>query len=100
MVKILQCLFFCINFFLGTSGARAVAADDLVEQCPSAVSESVCRPNRTIMQRHIEIGAVTSGRGNGKMLGKRIMLRLNGTGITDRCTTQFYCFPSHSVMKI
>ena len=63
------CLFSA--FFLGTSGAQAVAADDLVEHCPSAFSESVCRPNPTI-QQHLEISA---GRGNGKMLGKRIMLR-------------------------
>ena len=87
-------------FFLGTSGAQAIAEDDLVEQCPSAVSESVCKPDPTTMHQHIEIGAVTSGRGNGKMLGKRVMLRLQGTSITDRCTTQFYCFPSHSFMKI
>ena len=80
--------FFFINFF------------HLVEHCPSAGSGPVCQPNPTTMQQHLEISAVTSGRGNGKMLGKRIMLRLNGTGITDRCTTQFYCFPSHSVMKI
>ena len=79
--------------FLGTSGGQAIAAHDLVEQCPGAVSESVCQPNPTTKQQHIEIGAVTSGRGNGKMLGKIVMLRLHGTSITDRCTTQFnYCF--------
>ena len=78
------CLFSA--FFVGTSGAGAVAADDLVEQCPGAVSESLCRPNPTTMQQHIEKGAVTSGRGNGKMLDKRIMLRLHGTSITDRYT--------------
>ena len=33
--------------------------------------------------------------------GKELcMLRLHGTSITDRCTLQFYCFPSHSFMKI
>ena len=54
-------------FFLGTSGAQAVAADDLVEQCPSAVSESVCEPDTT-MQQHIEKSAVTlTGRGNDEM---------------------------------
>ena len=100
MVKILQCLFSVFFSTLGTSGAQVVAADDLVEQCHSAVSESVCRPNPTTMQQHFEISAVSSGRGNGKMLGKRIMLRLHGTSITDRCTTQFYCIPSHSFMKI
>ena len=41
-------------FFLGTSCAQAVAADDLVEQCPSAVSESVCQPHPR-KQQHIEI---------------------------------------------
>ena len=86
-------------FFLGTSCAQAVAADDLVEQCPSAVSESVCQPHPR-KQQHIEIGTVTSGRGNGKIFGKRVMLRLHGTSITYRCATQFYCFPSHSFMKI
>ena len=86
--------------FLGTSGAQAIAGDGLVEQCPSAVSESVCQPDTT-MQQHTEKGAVTlTDRGNGKMLGKRIMLWLHGTSITDRCTTQFYCFTSHSFMKI
>ncbi|XP_067020800.1 uncharacterized protein [Acropora muricata] len=49
----------------GNSSAQAIAADDLVEQCPSAVSESVCQPNPTTVQNHIEISAVTSGRGNG-----------------------------------
>ncbi|XP_067020829.1 uncharacterized protein [Acropora muricata] len=48
----------------GTSGAQAKAADDLFEQCPSAVSEAVCQPNPTTMQQHLEISAVTSGRGN------------------------------------
>ena len=76
-----SCLFSA--FFLGTSGARAVAADDLVEQCPSAVSESFCRRNPTTMQQHLEISAVTSSRGSGKMLGKRIILRYKyGTSIT------------------
>ena len=96
--------------FLGTSGAQAIATGDLFEQSPSAVSESVVQPDLTTMQQHIEKkkikkrrrkkqhiekGAVTSGRGNGKMLGKRPMLKLHGTSITDRCTTQFYCFPSY-----
>ena len=42
----------CISaFFLGTSDAQAVAADDLVEQCPGAVSESVCQPDPTTMRQ-------------------------------------------------
>ncbi|XP_015765571.1 PREDICTED: uncharacterized protein LOC107344438 [Acropora digitifera] len=32
----------------GTSGAQAIAADDLVEQCHSAGSESVCEPDTTM----------------------------------------------------
>ena len=78
--------------FLGTFGAQAnIAADDLFEQCLSAVPESVCQPDATTKQQHIEIGAVTSGRGNGKLLlGKRAMLRWHGTSLTDRCTTQLH----------
>ena len=53
----------------------------MVEQCPGEVSESVSQPDPTTVQQHIEIGAVASGRGNGKMLGKRVMLRLHGTSI-------------------
>ena len=68
--------YFCIF----NSSAQAIAADDLVEQCPSAVSESVCQSNPTTVQHHIEISAVISGRGNGKMSAKTVMLRLHGTG--------------------
>ena len=94
-----SCLFSA--FFLGTSGARAVAADDLVENCPSAVSESFCRRNPTTMQQHLEISAVTSSRGSGKMLGKRIFnTEVQVWYKYNRCTTQFYCIPSHSFMKI
>ena len=63
--------YFCL--FLGTSAAQAVAADDVVAQCPTEVSESVCQSIPTTMQQHIEEGAVTSGRGQGKISGKRIM---------------------------
>ena len=59
--------------FLGTSAAQAIAADDLIEQCPNVVPESVCQPDPTTMQQHIDKGAVTSGRGQGKISGKRIM---------------------------
>ena len=61
--------YFCI--FLGTSAAQAVAADDLIVQRPTGVSESVCQSNPTTMPQDIEEGAVTSGR--GKISGKRIM---------------------------
>ena len=55
--------------FLGTSGAQAVAADDMVEQCPGAVSESVCQAYPTTMRQHIEMSAVTSRSGKGKISG-------------------------------
>ena len=58
-------------YFLGTSAAQAVTADDVIVQCLTGVSESVCQCNPTAMQQHIEEGAVTSGR--GKISGKRIM---------------------------
>ena len=47
--------------------------DDLVEQCPNVVPESVCQPDPTTMQQHIDEGAVTLGRGQGKISGKRDM---------------------------
>ncbi|XP_015750005.1 PREDICTED: uncharacterized protein LOC107329865 [Acropora digitifera] len=46
----------------GTSAAQAVAADDMIIQCPTGVSESVCQSNPTAMQQHFEEGAVTSDR--------------------------------------
>ena len=60
------------------------AADDLVEQWPNVVPKSVCQPDPTTMQiekqiamqiatMHIDKGAVTSGRGQGKISSKRIM---------------------------
>ena len=49
-----------------------VAADDLVERCPSAVPESICQHDPKTMQEHIEKGVVTSGRGKGKMSSERM----------------------------
>ena len=87
--------------FLGTSAGQAIATDDLVEQCPSVVTEPVCLPDPTTMQQLIRESAVTSSRGKGKISGKRIiMMWLNGKSIAYRCTTQFDCFPSHRFMKI
>ena len=60
-------------FFLGTPAAQAVAADDVIVQCPTGVSESVCQFTPTAIQQHFEEGAVTLGRGQGKISGKRIM---------------------------
>ena len=71
----------------------------MVAQCPTGVSESVCQTDPTTIQQDIEKGAVTSGRGNGKMFGKRVMLRLHGTSKMYRHTTQFYCLASQSFMK-
>ena len=65
--------------FQGSSTAQAIAADDLVKQCPSAVPEAVCQPNPATMQQHIEKDAVSSTRGEGKISGKRVMLRLHST---------------------
>ncbi|XP_067034511.1 uncharacterized protein [Acropora muricata] len=50
----------------GTSAAQAIAADDLVKQCSSAVPEAVCQPNPATMQQHIEKDAVSSTRGEGE----------------------------------
>ena len=87
--------------FLGTSATQAIAADDLVEQCPSVVTEPVCLPDPTTMQQLIGESAVTSSRGKGKISGKKIIIMwLNGKSIANMCTTQFYCFPSHRFMKI
>ena len=49
-----------------------MAAADKVEQCPSAVPESVCQTDPKTMQLHIEEAAVlvSSARGKGKMSGK------------------------------
>ena len=56
----------------------------MIAQCPTGVSESVCQSNPTGMQQHIEEGAVTSGRGQGKISEKRIMYAevAIGTSIT------------------
>ena len=50
-----------------------VAADDMVEQCPGAVPESICQHDPKTTQQHIEKGVVTSGRRKGKMSGKRMI---------------------------
>ena len=63
--------------------------------------DSVCQPDPTTMQQLIDKGAVTSGRGQGKISSKELcMLKLHGTSTTYRCTTQSYCFHSHSFVKI
>ena len=54
------------TIFQGISAAQAIAANNLVKQCPSAVPEAVCQPNLATMQQHIEKDAVSSARGEGK----------------------------------
>ena len=54
---------------------QAVAADNLVEQGPSSVSESVSYPDTTTLQ-HVVGGVVSSGRENGKKSRK---LRISET---------------------
>ena len=65
--------YFCLLSTVGNSGAQAEAGDDLVEQWPNAGPESVCQPDSKTMQQHIEKGRVASGRGKGKMSGKRMI---------------------------
>lgn len=67
-------------FFQGASAAQAIAADDLVKQCPSVVPEVICQPDSATMQEQIEKGAVSSTSGEGiETSGKRAMLRLHVT---------------------
>ena len=54
-------------FSVGTSAAQAIAEDDLVEQCPSVVTEPVYLPDPTTIQQLLGESAVTSGRGRGKI---------------------------------
>ena len=60
--------------FLGTSAAQAIAADDLVEQCPSVVTEPVCLPDPTTMQQLIGESALISSGVRGKISDKRIIM--------------------------
>ncbi|XP_044176149.1 uncharacterized protein LOC114963310 isoform X5 [Acropora millepora] len=76
----------------GTSAAQsqAIAADDLVKQCPSAVPEAVCQPNPATMQQHIEKDAVSSTRGEGEAecttLSSQKGRLDRGTGMTGMAT--------------
>ena len=55
------------TFLLGTSASQAIGADNVVEQCPSLVPESLRQPYPKAIEQHVEKGAVTSGGGKGKM---------------------------------
>ena len=62
------------NFSRDLTAAQAMATDDLVEQCPSVVTEPVCLPDPTTTQQLIRESAVTSSRGKGKISCKRIIM--------------------------
>mgnify|MGYP000447634098 CR=1 FL=1 len=49
------------TFLLGTSASQAIGADNVVEQCPSLVPESLRQPYPKAIEQHVEKGAVTSG---------------------------------------
>ena len=49
-----------------------VAADDLVEQCPGAVPESICQHDPKTMQQLTEEGVGTSGTGKAKISSERM----------------------------
>ena len=55
------------NFSRDLTAAQAIAIYELVEQCPSVVTEPVCLPDPTTMQQLIGESAVTSSRGKGKI---------------------------------
>ena len=91
-------------FFVGTSAAQAMAADDLVKQFPSVVPESTCQPDPKTMEQqpcNIEKDGITSGRGKGKMSGYKRMIQNPMLSLynctTYRRTTEFF-FPQ-SFMK-
>ena len=91
-------------FFLGTSSALSVAAADKVEQCPSAVPESVCQTDPKTMQLHIEEAAVTSARGKGKMSSKGMILKSHAELVqVQNAGAQYNTanhFTSHCLMKL
>ncbi|XP_044179909.1 uncharacterized protein LOC122961308 [Acropora millepora] len=62
------------NMVYGTSATQAIATDDLVEQCPSVVTEPVCLPDPTTMQQLIGESAVTSSRGKEGTSGDELTL--------------------------
>ena len=80
-------------FFLGISSALNVAEADKVEQCPSAVPESVSQTDPKTMQLHIEEAAVTSVRGKGKMSGKGMIQKSHAELVQVQNTGARYCQP-------
>ena len=80
-------------FFLGTSSALTVAAADKVEQCPSAVPESVCQTHPKTMQLHIEEAAVSSARGKGKISGKGMIWKSHAELVQVQHAGAQYCQP-------
>ena len=80
-------------FFLGTSSALTVGAADKVEQCPSAVPESVCQTDPKTMQLHTEEAAVSSARGKGKMSGKGMIRKSHAELVQVQNAGAQYCQP-------
>mgnify|MGYP000211732113 FL=1 len=79
-----------------------MAAADKVEQCPSAVSESVCQSHPKTMQLHIEEAAVSSARGKGKMSGKGMIRKSHAELVQLQHAGAQYTanhFTSHCFMK-
>ena len=60
-----------MSTFPGTCTARAVSADDWIENQQSAILQSFCSPDQRTVQQHMEEGAITSGSQNARKLGKR-----------------------------
>ncbi|XP_015777362.1 PREDICTED: uncharacterized protein LOC107355329 isoform X6 [Acropora digitifera] len=73
----------------GKSTAPTVAAADQVEQCPSAVPESVYQTDLKTMQLHIEEAAVTSARGKeGTSSDESSFPKLQGMNTNEGITIQ------------
>ena len=64
-----------------------VAADDLVEQCPAAVPESICQFVVHPKTMHIEKGVLTSGRGKGKNVFEAVQ-KIRSTCFSGSKTTR------------
>ena len=70
-----------------------MAAADKVEQCPSAVPESVCQTHPQTMRLHIEEAAVSSARGKGKISGKGMIRKSHAELVQVQHAGAQYCQP-------
>ena len=66
-----------LSTFPGASTARAVAADDWVENQQSAILQTFFSPDQRTFPWHMEEGAIISGSQNAKKLGKRKISKSN-----------------------